>query len=347
MFRSIALFVFPLILGACHGFGQYSPQKMVQSSIQRQFFQDNQYQFSGEIRVHATPSETIDDTFNGLDLIQHALNSFSIPVQGSVDLPAQKIEIIPEARYEHRNLLISAQLPLQFDLQEPSLSIDASAITTYADARLPDEQKIGHRLMYLTPPKDGPLHLLAKNIIQTFPKITDDYYSAIDSQAFQAAEIDDFGKEINAKYHVRLNLDNIQQQKAFNASLESLIDSIKQKSSFVDNPETYKTMAQWLSSLTKNLSLKHSSHLEEAPSKIIHTDLEQHYYFDSKGRLLGLRSNQQVPIWFPLLTNLFHDISFETWLKIRYQKPVFVLNSTPENRVDILQQPTFLNRQFK
>lgn len=342
--RSIILLALPLMLSACHSFGQYSPQKMVQYSAQRQFFQDNQYQFSGEMRVHATPSEAADGHPSG-QLAQHVLSSFSVPFQGSVDIPSKKIEIIPNIRYEHHNLLVSAQFPLQVDLQEPSLSVDAGAITHYADIRLPDDQKIRHRLLYLTPPADGPLSTLMKEVTLALPKMTDHYYSAIDSQAFQIDSIDDFGKEINAKYHVRLNLDATQQHKAFNAALESLQDRLKQKSDSVDDQKTYKAISQWLSSRLYPIADK--SHYQDTLSKTPYPDLEQHYYFDSKGRLLGLRGNQQLPIGLPPLANLLRDISLETWLKIRYQKPVFILNSTLKNRINMLTYLTFLNRKFK
>ena len=78
-------------------------------------------------------------------LLQHQLNSFSIRMTGAIDLPAARMEAIPQLRYEAPNALAYIQMPMQMDFKNGVFLVEPSAISPYIDTfnlRINDKPKL-------------------------------------------------------------------------------------------------------------------------------------------------------------------------------------------------------------
>ena len=383
-----------LALAACGISG--SPDSLIRTSAQRQFKQDSRYNFDSKITAEliASPasaaepqssnkeSENLDEYCDKNDneckeyyaewqkydkrrdaskahLLQHHLNSFSMRMTGAIDLPAARIEAIPQLRYETPNALAYTQIPMQIDLKNGTLLTDPSAISPYIDAfnlRANDQPKLlNDQIVRVQIPQKTWAHIKTrfplKSLAIAAPKAIDEALASIDKQAFKRLEMDEKGKAIGAVHRIGLTLDYETETKLTRTFLVALRRELAQLA---------KTQPQaGLTEKDYDLTLKLlDTYIKQAdlinPETANSTDASElgnfikatmagylnsgEWYLDRKGRLLA----QMTQVRLPKLVDAYlpHNLNnktirLNTWYQLDYSQPRFVLDANSPRTVDL------------
>lgn len=168
-----------VVLSACSSVANKTPDEMYRYSMQRQFKQDSQYNFTGKVALDVLPETNAEARNAELEKLieveknmaewryddepemqkpekireraenklaskemymQHFFTHITLPISGAVDLPSGKLEMVPEIRYETRNAISSVKLPMLLDAKSASLIIDPSAVSPFLDMA---KQRVG------------------------------------------------------------------------------------------------------------------------------------------------------------------------------------------------------------
>ena len=284
--------------------------------------------------------------------------SFSVPFTGAIDIRKGQMEIIPEVRYEHKNALISFKFPTYIDFKNLSLYADTTAVTHLLDTLPPMKMIIGDKYLQFAIPKSEIKDLPLSDLLKSLPKSIDDGYAAIDPNAFEKVNVDEYGKNLKAMYQVNLNLDNASIQRFDDATFESLSKALKELAAKADQNSKYKP--EDYASLQKIVDEFITLNSDDDDSDDNnHDDLENfkntqigiylrnmkkltknltwqyNYYFDSKGRIIGFRYQRE----FPKYTESTSDgkIKLDGKVRLKYTTtPKFTIQPpTSQNSIDI------------
>ena len=285
--------------------------------------------------------------------------SFSVPFTGAIDIRKGQMEIIPEVRYEHKNALISFKFPTYIDFKNLSLYADTTAVTHLLDTLPQMKMIIGDKYLQFAIPKSKIKDLPLSDLLKSLPKSIDDGYAAIDTNAFEKVNVDEYGKNLKAMYQVNLNLDNASIQRFDDATFESLSKALKELAAKADQNSKYKP--EDYASLQKIVDEFITLYSDDDDSDDNnHDDLENfkntqigiylrnmkkltknltwqyNYYFDSKGRIIGFRYQQE----FPKYTESTSDgkIKLDGKVRLKYTTtPKFTIQPpTSQNSIDII-----------
>lgn len=367
---------------------EQSPDKMVRAGMQRMMKEDNQYNFSGTLKLDVPNQVNADIADKNSDVIEHkasdafdvdldsnsdeeaevaderdfykkqmkSLNrvlnllskSFTIPFTGAVDMPKGRVEVIPELRYENKNALVSYKFPTYIDFNNLAVYVDASAITNISD--IMNEQSnptrvVGDRYLQVTVPQERLVHLPVEDLLKSLPKSVDDGYAAIDANAFTKVDVDEFGKNLEAKYQVRLNSNYAMSLKYDIAMLKSISESLKQAAAKAGSdskyqPQDYAVLQNVVDGLTAIYTGDDNDRsgvpaayfiqqLKNNSSPIIYN-----FYLDSKGRITGMRTEMEIPL--EKVKEFKQAIKMDYRIKFDYTgSPKFTMQPTPQNSVNI------------
>lgn len=376
------------LLSACGSKIEQSPDKMVRAGMQRMMKEDNQYNFSGTLKLDVPNQVNADIADKNSDVIEHkasdafdmdldsnsdeeaevaderdyykkqmkSLNkvlnllskSFTIPFTGAVDMPKGRIEVIPELRYENKNALVSYKFPTYIDFNNLAVYVDASAITNISD--IMNEQSnptrvVGDRYLHVAVPQERLVHLPVEDLLKSLPKSVDDGYAAIDANAFAKVDVDEFGKNLEAKYQVRLNSNYAMSLKYDIAMLKSISESLKQAAAKAGSdskyqPQDYAVLQNVVDGLTAIYTGDDNGRsgvpaayfiqqLKNNSSPIIYN-----FYLDSKGRITGMRTEMEIPL--DKVKEFKQAIKMDYQIKFDYTgSPKFTMQPTPQNSVNI------------
>lgn len=386
-----------LALAACGISG--SPDSLIRTSVQRQFKQDSRYNFDSKITAElvtipnsASEPKSSDEVSKSLDehcdkndneckeydaewqksekqktasyahLLQHQLNSFSIRMTGAIDLPAARMEAIPQLRYEAPNALAYIQMPMQMDFKNGVFLVEPSAISPYIDTfnlRINDKPKLvkDNVIRIQIPPKTW-AHIKTrfplKSIAVAAPKAIDEALASIDKQAFKRLEMDEKGKAIGAAYRISLTLDYEAETKVSRVFLTALRRELTQLAK--TQPQAGLTEKDYdlaLKLLDTYIKLNNSLHLKTADSvdtsevaDFIKTNMAGYlssgeWYLDRNGRLLAQLTQVSLPKSFSTyLSNNFNEfdnktLRFNAWYRLDYSQPRFMLDANSPRTVDL------------
>ena len=278
-------------------------------------------------------------------LIGQLSKSFSVPFTGAVDMKKGVMEFIPEVRYEDKNVLISFKFPTYLDFNNLSLYLDGSAITHLSDIMPYNEKVIGDKYMQFTVPQDKAQHLPVSDLLKSLPKSIDDGYASIDPSAFKKVNVDEFGKTLEAKYQVNLNTDYASSLKYDTVILQSLSKALKETAAKADQnnkykPEDYAMLENIIDGVASIYSdsnniladtrmgaymkqLKNQSNL-----------MVSNFYFDSKGRIIGIRFKTDLPMAITGREEPKGTIRIDYKLRMDYTgSPKFTMQPTPQNSI--------------
>lgn len=290
--------------------------------------------------------------------------SFSVPFTGAIDIRKGQMEIIPEVRYEHKNALVSLKFPTYIDFKNLSLYTDASAVTHLLDTIPHTKMIIGDRYLQLAIPKSKIKDLPLSDLLKNLPKSIDDGYAAIDPNAFEKVNVDEYGKKLKAMYQVNLNLDNASIKKFDDATLESLSKALKEVAAKANQNSKYKPedYASLLKIVDEFITLNSDDDdsddnnyddLEDFKNtqigmyfrtrmqlKQLMKNLNWQYscYFDSKGRIIGFRYQLAYPKDIERI--LGGKIKLDAKVQLKYTiTPKFTIQPpTPQNSIDIISR---------
>ena len=277
--------------------------------------------------------------------MRHWMRSISVPYTGAVDLPAGKIEMIPELRYDTRNAMASMKFPVQININDLSLLADPAAVAPFVDmfASGSSMQPLGDKLVRVGLPEEWRKHIPMQSILAAIPKAIDDGYAALDKQAYQKLDMDEDGRKVGARYRVGLNTTLQQSNQLTAAMMESLRSQLAETAK--NNPQagisaedyeyTIEAIA-WFAKLYANPgSLGGDAEMEQILGAMkTHTD----FYLDGRGRIVAMRQNMTFPPLLSVLMGSEKNYQVISWWRLNYTgKPTFTLQSTPQNTQDLTQ----------
>ena len=284
--------------------------------------------------------------------------SFSVPFTGAIDIRKGQMEIIPEIRYENKNVLVSFKFPTYIDFKNLSLYADVSAITHLLDKIPYTRMVIDDKYLQFAVPKSQIKNMPISDLLKSLPKSIDDGYAAIDRDAFKKVNVDEYGKTLKAKYQVNLNIDYALMQKIDNTMLESLSKALKEAADKADQnskykPEDYAALQNKIDEFTSTFN---SYFFDEYDSdddsgvfkktyfglikqfKNNQIPIQYNYYFDLKGRIIGMREQLAFP---KEVESIAGTVKTDTKIHLKYTtNPKFTMQPpTPQNSIDIVSRP--------
>ena len=375
------------MVSACNNKTEKSPDKMVRTGIQRIMTEDNQFNFSGSyqtefiiqnnenkssseitepiIASEVSASEEYDDDDDTSELTEYHRKqmdlynksigqflgqfgkSFSVPFTGAVDMKKGVMEVIPEVRYEDKNVLISFKFPTYLDFNNLSLYLDGSAITHLSDTMPNNKMVIGDKYMQFAVPQDKAQHIPVADLLKSLPKSVDDGYASIDPSAFKKVNVDEFGKTLEAKYQVNLNTDYASSLKYNTVLLQSLSKALKETAAKADQnnkykPEDYAMLENIIDGLASIYSDSNNA-LADTPMGAHMKQLKNqsnlivgNFYFDSKGRIIGIRIKTDLPMAITGREEPKGTIRIDYKFRMDYTgSPKFTMQPTPQNSINI------------
>ena len=297
-----------------------------------------------EAEAWASPL-TLETEAEHAQWMRHWMRSISVPYTGAVDLPAGKIEMIPELRYDTRNAMASMKFPVQININDLSLLADPAAVAPFVDmfASGSSMQPLGDKLVRVGLPEEWRKHIPMQSILAAIPKAIDDGYAALDKQAYQKLDMDEDGRKVGARYRVGLNTTLQQSNQLTAAMMESLRSQLAETAK--NNPQagisaedyeyTIEAIA-WFAKLYANPgSLGGDAEMEQILGAMkTHTD----FYLDGRGRIVAMRQNMTFPPLLSVLMGSEKNYQVISWWRLNYTgKPTFTLQSTPQNTQDLTQ----------
>ncbi|WP_370580964.1 hypothetical protein [Snodgrassella alvi] len=283
--------------------------------------------------------------------------SFSIPFSGAIDIRKGQMEIIPEVRYENKNVLVSFKFPTYIDFKNLSLYTDVSAITHLLDKIPHTRMVIGDKYLQLAVPKSQIKNMPLSDLLKSLPKSIDDGYTAIEPDAFKKVNVDEYGKTLKAKYQVNLNVDYALMQKIDNAMLGSLSKALKETADKADQnnkykPEDYAALQDIIDEFTSTFNSYFFDEHNSDDSGVFKNPyfgvikqfknnqipIQYSYYFDLKGRIIGIREQLAFP---KEVENIAGTVKTDTKIHLKYTaNPKFTMQPpTPQNSIDIMSRP--------
>lgn len=273
--------------------------------------------------------------------------SFSVPFTGAVDMKKGVMEVIPEVRYEDKNVLISFKFPTYLDFNNLSLYLDGSAITHLSDTMPDNKMVIGDKYMQFAVPQDKAQHIPVADLLKSLPKSIDDGYASIDPSAFKKVNVDEFGKTLEAKYQVNLNTDYASSLKYNTVLLQSLSKALKETAAKADKnnkykPEDYALLGNIIDALASIYSDSDNAladtpmgaYLEQLKNKS--NLMVNNFYFDSKGRIIGVRFKTDLPMAITGMEEPKGTIRIDYKVRMDYTgSPKFTMQPTPQNSINI------------
>ena len=275
--------------------------------------------------------------------------SFSVPFTGAVDMKKGVMEVIPEVRYEDKNVLISFKFPTYLDFNNLSLYLDGSAITHLSDIMPYNKMVVGDKYMQFAVPQDKAQHLPVADLLKSLPKSVDDCYASIDPSAFKKVNVDEFGKTLEAKYQVNLNTDYASSLKCNTVTLQSLSKALKETAAKADQnnkykPEDYAMLENIIDGLASIYSDSNNA-LADTPMGAHMKQLKNqsnlivvvNFYFDSKGRIIGIRiKTDDIPMAITGREEPKGTIRIDYKFRMDYTgSPKFTMQPTPQNSINI------------
>ena len=283
--------------------------------------------------------------------------SFSVPFTGAIDIRKGQMEIIPEVRYENKNVLVSFKFPTYIDFKNLSLYTDISAITHLLDKIPHTRMVIGDKYLQLAVPKSQIKNLPLSDLLKSLPKSIDDGYAAIDRDAFKKVNVDEYGKTLKAKYQVNLNVDYALMQKIDNTMLESLSKALKEAADKADQnskykPEDYAALQNIIDEFTSTFNSYFFDEHDSDDSGVFKNPyfgvikqfknnqipIQYNYYFDLKGRIIGIREQLAFP---KEVESIDGTVKIDTKIHLKYTtNPKFTMQPpTPQNSINIMSRP--------
>ncbi|MBI0158807.1 MULTISPECIES: hypothetical protein [unclassified Snodgrassella] len=283
--------------------------------------------------------------------------SFSVPFTGAIDIRKGQMEIIPEVRYENKNVLVSFKFPTYIDFKNLSLYTDVSAITHLLDKIPHTRMVIGDKYLQLAVLKSQIKNMPLSDLLKSLPKSIDDGYAAIDRDAFKKVNVDEYGKTLKAKYQVNLNVDYALMQKIDNTMLESLSKALKEAADKADQnskykPEDYAALQNIIDEFTSTFNSYFFDEHDSDDSGVFknpyfgvikqfknnQNPIQYNYYFDLKGRIIGIREQLAFP---KEVESIDGTVKIDTKIHLKYTtNPKFTMQPpTPQNSINIMSRP--------
>ncbi len=303
-----------------------------------------------------------------------------IPFTGAVDLPKGKIEWIPEIYYKGPNIYSSTKFPTQIDFKDNVLTVDISAAQpdlnwfALVKAEMVDKSAgkpdFNNFALLYNKFKFGDKPYIAWNIDENFfeklpfkqlirwlPKAIDDGLARLDKANYVFLDMDDKGRQLGAKYLVRLTTDDKQNNLVFKTLLDSINTQLKQQgwleintnNALSEKPHkiNFNDLRKMIASATVASSIIETANEDLEYDKTINDqsyNMIIDFYIDKNGRLMAIKfikDNDHLYLKKNKKDVLEKMSVVTVWMQFQYNpNPDFIMKST-------LQDTTYSDSKSK
>lgn len=331
-----------VLLAACSSVNIDHPEEMIGQAMKRQFTHDNQYNFSGDIslKIHnfENKAQINDDDEKSKELnitdnmITYFLSGLSVPSSGAVDLPAGKIEIIPQIQFKQHNVLSNVKVPLFLDLKQEKLYADIGALQPVLYYVKPFKNiSVTEKEISLSMPSNLRNKIPLKTIFKALPDAVYEAYTSIPKDKYRVLEMNDDARAFGAVHRIGLDW-NMKETTEFSNKIMDLIGEYLQKAGGEDNinEEDYLNFVQmWLESTPSGLDFLQTEMNDDDAKEWENLPINTEFYLDKQGRLKGYlytMSFKNLSFWERLKQqNKYLEISSK--FGIDYTKPLFTMKA--------------------
>lgn len=283
----------------------------------------------------AASGETLEKQARKQRLLLKLSESISVPYTGAVDWHQGKMEVIPELRYEAKNVLLSVKMPVQVNLMDLSLVVD---LPDNLIEQFMDKQRNG-RLLTMQLPESMRKQIDMPLLMKALPGAVMQGYASVDKTAFQRLEMDEAGKQIGARYRVRMTLDEAQSNRLVESVIKSLQSEIQAAANTPANAQRSEEEINKIRStaaLFDGVAATYAEIKAKGDEIITLTDVQYDAYIDGRGRLLAVSENLLIGDMLHKITEgtIAKNAQLQVWMRLNYtDKPNFTLNATPQNSI--------------
>ncbi|UOO89376.1 hypothetical protein LVJ82_18340 [Vitreoscilla massiliensis] len=163
-------------------------------------------------------------------LVQSFLKNSNVRIEGAVDLPQGKVEMIPSLNMATSNYGMWGRLPIQVDAKRESILLDTQGYAGWMEAAIlgssKEKQLDGIKrlengaLLEIKQPEDMKERYPVKSLLRAFPKGLEAYLGAMEAEKFSLQPMDEYGRELHAAYRVQVSYDAIDSLKWSKALLQ-------------------------------------------------------------------------------------------------------------------------------
>ena len=229
--------------------------------------------------------------------VERYLHESRLKFNGAVDLRAKKIEIVPELQIKARNEFSSVKMPILLDGNDMSVSVDTPSSIPMVLNFLIKDPAMRTRMVNQSfrfnwadvENKEIPL----KSTLKAVVKSAYTAYNSFPADQFRLDEMDEFGKRVGARYHIRIiltdkNLDTYYQAffNGFNEELTRLEIAGRDEGSTREGYDKVRSAFE---------DMKGSASFAAAQTnQWLGAPMVESLYLDRKGRMVGRRSYVQM-----------------------------------------------------
>ena len=213
-----------------------------------------------------------------------------VKYSGALDLSTKKLEITPELELNNRNEYTRVKMPMLFDGENMSLTVEPPAsIPLFIDifADLPMRHRLlKEPLQFRAADVEFLKTLPLKHISEAAVKAGIAANDALPPEAFEMKEMDAFGKQHGARYRVQYQYNPTYEQavmKAFQERFAAELDKLKQTPEQGIKAETYDQAKEFLAEVLKGMD-----EVPKVSQQAMPIWLDS--YYDRQGRLKAQRS---------------------------------------------------------
>ena len=161
-------------------------------------------------------------------LVQSFLKNSNVRIEGAVDIPQGKVEMIPSMNMATSNYGMWGRLPVQVDAKRESILVDTQGYAGWMQASLlgSDKELAGIKrleegaLLEIKQPDDMKERYPVRSLLRAMPKGLEAYLNAMEAEKFSLQPMDDYGRQLRAAYRVQVSYDAIDSIKWSKALLQ-------------------------------------------------------------------------------------------------------------------------------
>ena len=161
-------------------------------------------------------------------LVQSFLKNSNVRIEGAVDIPQGKVEMIPSMNMATSNYGMWGRLPVQVDAKRESILVDTQGYAGWMQASLlgSDKELAGIKrleegaLLEIKQPEDMKERYPVRSLLRAMPKGLEAYLNAMEAEKFSLQPMDDYGRQLHAAYRVQVSYDAIDSIKWSKALLQ-------------------------------------------------------------------------------------------------------------------------------
>ncbi|MCS4534689.1 hypothetical protein [Neisseria montereyensis] len=248
---------------------------------------------------------TVVDFAQSRPVMTEYFQNVQINMKGAVDLHAEKIEFIPEIVNNNKNEYSKIQIPMLLDGKNMTVTVDLPAtLPMLLDIFLENKeltQRLAGQGIRLDWKDLDKAEIPLRSAIKAFIKSSYTAYKDIPSDAYQLIDMDKFGRQAGAKYHINIiwNNENLKTYydnlyRDFDNELTRMQQEDFEKGATEEGYQQVHEIVAKIFGKTTEQDADSGSYTFNFFERIFGSPMIESIYLDGKGRMVARRTYSQV-----------------------------------------------------